>query len=252
MIDIREAATRKIGPLPAWAWGVVVGGGLLVYGLVSGKGASSPFQQTLASSGDGFDYGAGGGASGGASGGGGSIDGGSPNGGTVTPTTPTTPTSPVTHTPSGPISTTPSVGGRRNGTLAPSPTTTPVTPLVQSTQRTRSSIGDTDPNPLPLGLPFPRWDAIAATQRQAAETFLSLPPEAPSSPIPVPGSVTYPTLPPIIRAQGDTRKIDPRGWATATRARARAGIIPTTARRPVTLPPMARDALGRIRPRRNG
>lgn len=69
-IDVGEAATRKIGPLPAWAWGAVVGGGYLVYRVASGGGsggASSPFVQPIAG-GDAFDYeGAAGGGGGGAS-----------------------------------------------------------------------------------------------------------------------------------------------------------------------------------------
>lgn len=237
MIDLREAATRKIGPLPAWAWGAVVGGGLLVYGLASGKGASSPFTQTLASA-DPYNFDASG------AGGGGT---GSPSDGSVIDSgTPVTPTQQVSlH------------GAQRGGSsLVPKDPTigapTPVTALTQSNQRTRPGTGDTDPNPLPLGLPLPRWDAIAAVQAATAASYLALPPVAPSRPIPVPGSVTMPTLPPIIRAQGDTRKFDPRGWATFARDRARAGVIPTTMGRPITVPPSIRQALAYARPRQNG
>jgi hypothetical protein len=65
MVDIAEAATRKIGPLPAWAWGAVVGGGFLVYRAVSGgpKTASSPFVQPIAG-GTPIDFGSGGGGGG--------------------------------------------------------------------------------------------------------------------------------------------------------------------------------------------
>lgn len=238
MIDLREAATRKLGPLPAWAWGAVIGGGLLVYSLASGKGASSPFTQTLASA-DPYNFDASGGGGGGGT--------GSPSDGSVIDAgTPVTPTQQVSlH------------GARRGGStlVAADPTIgapTPVTALTRSTQRTRAGTGDTDPNPLPLGLPLPRWDAILATQTQAAASYLSMPPSAPSAPIPVPGSVTMPTLPPIIRAQGDTRKFDPRGWATIARDRARAGVIPTTMGRPITVPPSIRQAIAYARPRQNG
>lgn len=37
-IDVKAAATRKLGPLPAWAWGGVLGGGYLAYRLLTGKG----------------------------------------------------------------------------------------------------------------------------------------------------------------------------------------------------------------------
>lgn len=40
-MNIGEAATRKIGPLPAWGWGVAVGGAFLVYRFVRG-GSSQP------------------------------------------------------------------------------------------------------------------------------------------------------------------------------------------------------------------
>jgi hypothetical protein len=38
MLDIGEALTRKLGPLPVWAWGAVVGGGLLVAKTLTGGG----------------------------------------------------------------------------------------------------------------------------------------------------------------------------------------------------------------------
>lgn len=248
MIDIKEAATRKIGPLPAWAWGAVIGGGLLVYGLVSGKGASSPFTQTLANAdGEPFDYAAG---SGGGGGGGGT---GSPSDGTVA--TPV-PVPPVTGTPVTPLTPSPSVSpvtrlvpSTRDvrATLVPTP---PTVTIARSTQRTRPGTGDT--SPLPLGLPLPRWDAIAAVQDALASSYLALPPIAPSQPIPVPGTVSKPTLPPIITMQGDTRRFDPRGWRIAFDSRARADVVPTTIRRSITLPPRVARAIGATLPRQTG
>ena len=41
MIDVGEALTRKIGPLPVVAWGAIVGGGILVARALRGGGASS-------------------------------------------------------------------------------------------------------------------------------------------------------------------------------------------------------------------
>jgi len=40
MPDWKAALTKKIGPLPAWGWGAVVGGGYLGYRMLSGKGIS--------------------------------------------------------------------------------------------------------------------------------------------------------------------------------------------------------------------
>ena len=234
MIDLREAATRKIGPLPAWAWGAVVGGGLVIYAAVSGKGASSPFQQTLANADNPYDYGDGSGAGGG--------------GGVGDLNTPVTPSATVGGN-----------AGRRSTTPTPSnppPTTnvvTPITPLVQSTFATRPGTGDTDPNPLPLGVTLPRAIAIADVQDKMARTFMEPPPIAPSRPIPIPGTVTWPTLPPIPRAQGDTRSLrDPRSWPTWIEQRAQGGYIPTTVRRPITVPPRIRAWASYLRPNATG
>lgn len=41
MPDFKEALTRKIGPLPVWAWGGVVGGGLLVAKALTGGGSGA-------------------------------------------------------------------------------------------------------------------------------------------------------------------------------------------------------------------
>lgn len=35
-MDVKAAATRKIGPLPAWGWGVAIGGALLAFRLLRG------------------------------------------------------------------------------------------------------------------------------------------------------------------------------------------------------------------------
>lgn len=42
MADLKAMMTKKLGPLPAWGWGVVVGGGYLGYRLLSGKGLTTP------------------------------------------------------------------------------------------------------------------------------------------------------------------------------------------------------------------
>lgn len=50
-MDVKGALTRKIGPLPAWGWGVAVGGTVILYRIVTGKGAfpkSSSAQQPTA------------------------------------------------------------------------------------------------------------------------------------------------------------------------------------------------------------
>lgn len=51
MIDVGDTLGRKIGPLPVWAWGGVVGGGILIVRAMSGGGASSPFVQPIAQDG---------------------------------------------------------------------------------------------------------------------------------------------------------------------------------------------------------
>lgn len=38
-IDVKAALSRKIGPLPAWGWGVAIGGGLLVWRMIRGGGS---------------------------------------------------------------------------------------------------------------------------------------------------------------------------------------------------------------------
>lgn len=40
MVDLKEAATRKIGPLPAIAWGGIIGGGILAWRVLSGGSSS--------------------------------------------------------------------------------------------------------------------------------------------------------------------------------------------------------------------
>jgi hypothetical protein len=75
MIDVAEAATRKIGPLPAIAWGGIVGGGILVFKFLRGGsgGASSQFGQVVGGGNIDFEDGAGGGGGNPAGGGSGDI-----------------------------------------------------------------------------------------------------------------------------------------------------------------------------------
>lgn len=40
-VDAKEALTRKLGPLPAWGWGVAIGGAILVAKLVKGGSSST-------------------------------------------------------------------------------------------------------------------------------------------------------------------------------------------------------------------
>lgn len=40
-VDAKEALTRKLGPLPAWGWGVAIGGAILVAKLLRGGGSST-------------------------------------------------------------------------------------------------------------------------------------------------------------------------------------------------------------------
>lgn len=71
MIDIQAAATRKIGPLPAFAWGGIVGGGILAWRILHGGSASgsSPYGQVIGGTGNiNFEDGAGGGGGGGTGG----------------------------------------------------------------------------------------------------------------------------------------------------------------------------------------
>jgi hypothetical protein len=70
MADIKGALTRPLGPLPAWGWGVVIGGGFLLYrflrtGSAFGGSSSSGSASdgTLESSIPGSTYGSGGGGS---------------------------------------------------------------------------------------------------------------------------------------------------------------------------------------------
>jgi hypothetical protein len=44
-VDIGQALGRKIGPLPAWGWGVALGGGILVWRFVSGGAPSQDGEQ---------------------------------------------------------------------------------------------------------------------------------------------------------------------------------------------------------------
>lgn len=64
MPEITEALTRKIGPLPVWAWGGVVGGGILVArALTGGSGGSGASVSPVALDSAASDVGGAGGAS---------------------------------------------------------------------------------------------------------------------------------------------------------------------------------------------
>jgi hypothetical protein len=76
MADIKGALTRPLGPLPAWGWGVVIGGGYLLYRFLKtgsafgGSSSSGSTTGTLESSIPGSDYLTGGGGGAGPGGGG--------------------------------------------------------------------------------------------------------------------------------------------------------------------------------------
>lgn len=288
MVDIAEAATRKIGPLPAWAWGGVVGVGLLVYRATSGgsDGASSPFVQPV-SGGEPFDFGAGGG-SGGASGSG------------SNPATPTVTTGIPTDIPNlakyvmalrdqypqtaanyrqyfgGAVSgetdaqridrLTKEINFYREYGQDEVPTIivptmpTPTTSLAPVSSGTRPAIertGDTSAmEPPTLGLPLDRVEAIVRTQIKAAASYREPGPTTPRIHRDIPG--VAPTLPPILRTQGDTRNIgdtrtvvNPRNLAMAMRTRVR-GSLPTTTAHPFRVPTSLTAAAQRIRPTRAG
>lgn len=62
MIDIGEALTRKLGPLPTWGWAGVLGVGLIGYRAVAGRssassGASSGSVQSIGGDGASYGYG---------------------------------------------------------------------------------------------------------------------------------------------------------------------------------------------------
>lgn len=244
MVDIKEAATRKLGPLPVWAWGAVVGGGLLIYRVATGggasDGASSPFVQPVGGNVDYDDLGGGG------------IVGGGGGGGTTTPT----PTTPSPTTGGGAPRRSPG-GNRRHDGL----------PLIAvpgsragGGQRIPAAAGDTADAPswpgapifgalggsVPvLGLPEARAAAVTATSAMLAQRELQPMPSVPSYPIAVPGTLV-PKSVPLIAAQGDDARVtlvsflDPRGWSTAARARVMASVPPTT--RAVFRPARAIDA----------
>lgn len=52
-MDVGSAVTRKLGPLPAWAWGLAIGGAVLAMRLVRGGGAGGEPQRILVPSGGG-------------------------------------------------------------------------------------------------------------------------------------------------------------------------------------------------------
>ncbi len=64
-LDVKEAITRPIGPLPAWGWGVVIGGGYLIYRWLFGSEKVTVGNQAGATDyGSGTTNGGGGGGSG--------------------------------------------------------------------------------------------------------------------------------------------------------------------------------------------
>lgn len=250
MVDIAEAATRKIGPLPAWAWGAVVGGGLLVYRLATGGGsggASSSFVQPIAG-GTPFDY-----DDHGATGGG---------GGTTTPT-PTTP-SPTTGGGSGRV---PIIGGGRGsgpGTaggrraLVPGGASRPLggpRPGSLGSGDTGASVplyGALSGTGIPvLGMPFDRAAAVDAAASLARTDWIGPAPDVPSYPIHIPGTLV-PKSPPILSAQGDASRVvpllDPRAAMTALRDAIRTATPPTTRPPSLAVPQRVRDIAGRFRP----
>jgi hypothetical protein len=62
---IRDAATRKVGPLPAWGWGVIVVGGYVAWRVVRGGGSGGASGAGVPSVGGVSDAGGGGGSGGG-------------------------------------------------------------------------------------------------------------------------------------------------------------------------------------------
>jgi hypothetical protein len=85
-LDIKGALTRPLGPLPAWAWGVVIGGGYLLYrylhtGSLFGSSTSSASSNSAQVEVPASDYGTG------ATGTGGTSTGGTSSGGTTGGTT---------------------------------------------------------------------------------------------------------------------------------------------------------------------
>ena len=69
--NLKAMLTKKLGPLPAWGWGLVIGGGYLGYRVLSGKGLSLTGSEQAATentaypeegAGAGYSYGEGGAA----------------------------------------------------------------------------------------------------------------------------------------------------------------------------------------------
>lgn len=48
-VDVKEALTRKLGPLPAWGWGVALGGGILAFRFIRGGIGGGSGEQAAAS-----------------------------------------------------------------------------------------------------------------------------------------------------------------------------------------------------------
>lgn len=68
MIDVGAALTRKIGPLPAVAWGAIIGGGVLVAKFLRGGSDGSGGAPVVIGGDPGIDLGGGGGGSSGGNG----------------------------------------------------------------------------------------------------------------------------------------------------------------------------------------
>lgn len=45
-VDIQETVTRKIGPLPAWGWGLAIVGAVVVFRIVGGRSANSTVSES--------------------------------------------------------------------------------------------------------------------------------------------------------------------------------------------------------------
>lgn len=158
MIDVGETLTRKLGPLPVWAWGAVVGGSIVVVRAVTGdKGASSPFVKPLADAAGGMDFDPGSG------GGGGSAPGATPTPAPVPTPTPLPVVRPVRYylqplrTNVGTIAGAFTGGKGGSGTLAPAPSATTgkigsaAGPVGDTEAFTVPTVTIPERSPIPLG-----------------------------------------------------------------------------------------------------
>lgn len=67
-MPLTETLTRKVGPLPAWGWGVVVVGGYIVYTVIKGRSGANTLPEGVVTGSPILDTGAGGGGGGGSGG----------------------------------------------------------------------------------------------------------------------------------------------------------------------------------------